>query len=81
MTEQQHEQGGDVGNLKRFAAFLGILLILISQFLIFSQPVDNTIVFPPYTWMAVLGLIVLALSRFFKDYPPGLCFAGACFGC
>ncbi len=66
MTDQQKEVGGDVENIRRFFAFLGILFVLVSQFLIFSQPVDNTIVFPPYTWLAVLGVVVLALSYFIR---------------
>ncbi|MBL0343887.1 phospholipid carrier-dependent glycosyltransferase [Candidatus Villigracilis affinis] len=66
MTEQEHETGGDIRNIRRFIAFLGILFILISQFLIFSQPVDNVIVFPPYTWLAVFGVLILALSQLIR---------------
>ncbi len=66
MIEQEHETGGDIRNIRRFIAFLGILFILISQFLIFSQPVDNVIVFPPYTWLAVFGVLILALSQLIR---------------
>ena len=66
MTEQEHETGGDIRNIRRFIAFLGILFILISQFLIFSQPVDNVIVFPPYTWLAIFGVLILALSQLIR---------------
>ena len=67
MTEQQQEAtGGDIGRIQRFIAFLGILFILVSQFLIFSQPVDHTLVFPPYTWLAIVGVLVLALGLFIR---------------
>lgn len=60
------ESGGDNNNIRRFVAFLGIFFILLSQFLIFSNQVDTTGVFPPYTWLAVFGVFVLALSQLIR---------------
>ena len=69
MTERNSTTSGDVTNIRRAIAFVGIMCILISQFLIFSQPVDHTIVFPPYTWLAISGVIIFSLSWFIKPSP------------
>lgn len=69
MTERNSKTSGDVTNIRRAIAFVGIMCILISQFLIFSQPVDHTIVFPPYTWLAISGVIIFSLSWFIKPSP------------
>lgn len=69
MTERNSTTSGDVTNIRRAIAFVGIMCILISQFLIFSQPVDHTIVFPPYTWLAISGVLIFSLSWFIKPSP------------
>ncbi|HMV29112.1 MAG TPA: phospholipid carrier-dependent glycosyltransferase, partial [Anaerolineales bacterium] len=69
MTERSSKTSGDVNNVRRAIAFVGIMCILISQFLIFSQPVDHTIVFPPYTFLAILGVIIFSFSWFIKPSP------------
>lgn len=66
MTERSSKTSGDVNNVRRAIAFVGIMCILISQFLIFSQPVDHTIVFPPYTFLAFIGIVIFSLSWFIK---------------
>ncbi len=66
MTERQPEAGGEGGNVRRVAAFLGIFFILVSQFLIFSRPIDETILFPPYSWLAVLGVVILVASQLIR---------------
>jgi len=63
------ESMGDVRNIRRFVAFLGVFFILISQFLIFSQPVDEINVLPPYTWLAVFGMTILILSYLVRPTP------------
>ncbi|MBE0682410.1 MAG: glycosyltransferase family 39 protein [Anaerolineales bacterium] len=66
MTERQPEAGGGGSNVRRVAAFLGIFFILVSQFLIFSRPIDETILFPPYSWLAVLGVVILVASQLIR---------------
>ena len=63
------ENKADVRNIQRAIAFLGIFLILASQFLIFSNQTDAVIVFPPYTWLAALGVVVLVLSQLIRSTP------------
>ncbi len=60
------ENMASVRNIQRIVAFLGIFLILASQFLIFSNPGDTVVFFPPYTWMAGLGVFVLVLSQLIR---------------
>ena len=68
MIEGSEDKAG-VRNIQRFVAFLGIFLILASQFLIFSSPELTVVFFPPYTWMALLGVITLILSQFIRPTP------------
>lgn len=69
MTEEQSEMGGDIGNIRRFVAFWGIFFVLVSQFLIFASPLDDSIIFPPYTWLAVLGVVVFVVSLTLRPGP------------
>lgn len=66
MTDKQPELNNEVRNLRRFVAFLGFFLLLISQFLIYSQPVQEEILFPPYTWLGIAGLIIFVSSQFIR---------------
>ncbi len=62
MTELQPETGGYIRNIRRFVAFWGIFFVLVSQFLIFASPLNDAVVFPSYTWLAVLGVVVFIAS-------------------
>lgn len=68
MTDTKPEERGDVGNIKRFVAFIGIFFILLSQLLVFSKPSDEVWV-PPYFWLTVLGIAVIGLSQLIKPTP------------
>jgi len=63
MTEQKPEIGGDVRNIRRFVAFLGVFFLLASQFLTFSNEIIDTDLFPPFTWLAVFGVVILIASQ------------------
>jgi len=64
MTESK-KNGGGVEHVRRIVAFVGVTTILLSQFLIFSKPVEE-VVFPPYTWLAILGLVIFFGSWFIR---------------
>lgn len=66
MTEMKPESGGDVRNIRRFAAFLGIFFVLVSQILIFSYPDYEVVLFPPYIWLAVFGVIFFIFSQLIR---------------
>ncbi len=66
MTEQQPESGGDIRNIRRFVAFLGIFFVLVSQFLIFSDSVIDNVLIPPYTWLAICGVIIFIASQLIR---------------
>ena len=63
------EQNGKLAGIRRFFAFMGVMFIFISQFLIFSQPVDHTVVFPPYSWLAILGVVIFLSSYLIRPAP------------
>ncbi len=63
---ERSENKADVRKIQRVVAFLGIFLILASQFLVFSDPEVTVVLFPPYTWMAGLGVFVLVLSQLIR---------------
>lgn len=69
MTEHQPEEGGGVGNIRRLVAFFGIFLLLASQFLTFSKPADESGALPPYTWLALIGVVILMLSQVIRPTP------------
>lgn len=63
MVEQQPEQAGDVKRISRFVAIVGVFLLLLSQFLVFSQPTMEDVLLPPYLGYAIVGVIVMILSQ------------------
>jgi hypothetical protein len=62
MIESVSEMEGNVRRARRLVAFGGMCLILLAQFLVFSRPLDESRVFPPFTWLAILGIVMLVLS-------------------
>jgi len=62
MTDQQSGMYGDVLKARRFIAFVGFALLLLSQILIASQPVNDLVVFPPFTGLAVAGTILFLVG-------------------
>lgn len=69
MTEQKPDVVGEIRNIQRFVAFLGIFLLLASQFLIFSNPNTEASLLPPYTWLAGLGVVVMVLGQVVRPTP------------
>jgi hypothetical protein len=69
MIHQQNVDANDIQNVRRFVAFIGLYIILVSQFLVFSKPVEETLLLPPYTWLALIGIFFLVFSRFLKATP------------
>lgn len=69
MTSQEITDGGAVSNVRRMIAFVGVYLILVSQFLVFSQPVLEETLMPPYTWLAVVGVFVVIFSQLMHPTP------------
>lgn len=64
MVEQQPKVKGDVKNIRRFVAFAGVFLLLLSQFLVFSKEVlPDTVLLPHYFLLAVLGTVILIASQ------------------
>ncbi len=60
------EPGESIRNIRRFFTFLGIYFLLVSQFLIFSNPIIDDVVIPPYTWLAVFGVAILMAGQFVR---------------
>lgn len=54
-----------VSNVRRFFGFVGIYILLISQFLVFSKEVQEQegIFFPPYSGLALTGIVILIFSQ------------------
>lgn len=69
MTEEGKVRQDGIASIRRAIAFLGIMCILTSQFFVFSKPVDDAVVFPPYTWLAVLGLFIFLASILIRPTP------------
>jgi hypothetical protein len=69
MTERQPESEGDVKNIQRLVAFLGVFILLLSQFLVFSQPITDDVSLPPYTPLTFVGVIIMILSQLIRPTP------------
>ena len=69
MTERQPESEGDVKNIQRLVAFLGVFILLLSQFLVFSQPIVEDVFLPPYASWGILGVLILVLSQLIRPTP------------
>jgi hypothetical protein len=69
MIDSKPEIEGNVTNLRRFVAFLGISFILLGQFLFFAQYADDAVVFPPFSWITILGIVILTISLFIPATP------------
>ncbi len=67
MSEQHQEHSGDVKTVQRFVAFLGVYILLVSQFLAFSQEVVDGV--PPYTMVGVVGVLIIISSQLITPKP------------
>lgn len=69
MLERQMDDVERVSGVRRLFGFLGIYILLISQFLVFSKEVQDTDFLPPYTWLALMGVAVLVVSQMIPPSP------------
>ncbi|MBL8062168.1 MAG: glycosyltransferase family 39 protein [Anaerolineales bacterium] len=69
MDERQMSDAEETGRVRRIFAFFGIYILLLSQFLVFSKEVQETDFLPPYTWLAIAGVIVLIFSQMIPEAP------------
>ena len=63
---EQPELNEEVKGFRRLVAFLGFLALLISQFLNFSKPVEDGVVFPPFSWLGLVGLVLFLASQLIR---------------
>lgn len=59
----------DVKNVQRLIAFVGVFILLLSQFLVFSQPIIENVFLPPYAPLSIVGVVLLILSRSIRSTP------------
>ena len=69
MNEPKPRNSGSVKNIQRLVAFLGVFSLLLSQFLVFSQPITEGVIFPPFAWLGVLGVILIIVSQLIPPTP------------
>lgn len=69
MDGRQTDGAEEAGRVRRLVAFLGIYILLLSQFLVFSKEVQETDFLPPYTWLAIAGVVILILSQMIPASP------------
>src|SRR5687768_4165370 len=69
MIDSKPEIEGNVTNIRRFVAFLGLSFILLGHFLFFAQYADDAVVFPPFGWLTILGMVILTISLFIPATP------------
>ena len=63
MDNSKPETSGDVRRIRRVVAFLGLFLILLGQFLIYSTPLNDRVIFPPQSWLSLLGVALFLIGQ------------------
>ncbi len=69
MSTPQTENRKHVKNIQRIVAFAGVYVLLLSQFLVFSQPIRDEVLIPPYTLLGLAGMAIFILSQFIRPTP------------
>lgn len=63
MSNFRPEGNEGATQVRRIIAFVGIFLILLGQFLVYSRPLDNAVIFPFQIWFSILGVILFLVSQ------------------
>jgi hypothetical protein len=69
MNEHQPHHTTGVKSIKRFVSFVGICIFLLSELLVFSEPVSDPVIFPPYTALAGVGIALLLAGQSIPSSP------------
>ena len=69
MNAMEPETSGEVRRIRRLVAFLGVFFILLGQFLIYSAPLDEKVLFPHYEGLSLLGVALFLLSQLVRPGP------------
>lgn len=69
MSDSGPEIEGSFNNVQRLFAFLGISFILLGQFLFFAREANDAVVFPPFGWLTILGIVFLTTGLFIPRTP------------
>ena len=69
MNTMEPETSGEVRRIRRLVAFLGVFFILLGQFLIYSAPLDEKVLFPQYEGLSLLGVALFLLSQLVRPGP------------
>lgn len=69
MGESNENNPDGARRVRALAAFVAVLLVLTGQFLSYSSPVDNSVVFPAYTWISVMGVVLFVGSLVLRPAP------------
>lgn len=63
------ENREDAKRVQRLIAFVGVYILLLSQFLVFSQPIIDGVFLPPYASLSIVGVVLIILSRSIRSTP------------
>jgi hypothetical protein len=69
MNTMEPETSGEVRRIRRLVAFFGVFFILLGQFLIYSAPLDEKVLFPQYEGLSLLGVALFLLSQLVRPGP------------
>lgn len=63
MDEQPSVNDPDIRRVRRVFAFLGILLVMVGQILVYTTPVQENTLIPPSLWINIAGMALFAWSQ------------------
>ena len=69
MANNESTEPGNVKTIKRIVSFVGICILLLSQLLVFSEPIVEDTFIPPYTHIALLGISILLAGQAIPSTP------------
>lgn len=66
MNHPHPDGNGESKQVQRIIAFAGVFLILLGQFLVYSTPMENTVIFPFQIWFSILGVVLFLTSQLIR---------------
>jgi nitric oxide reductase large subunit len=69
MQDQHSPDSSAVKNVRCLFAFLAILMLMVSQMLVYTSRIQDNVIMPAYVWLDTLGLILFFLSLSLRPSP------------
>jgi hypothetical protein len=69
MQDQHSPDSSAVKYVRCLFAFLAIFLVMVSQMLVYTSRVQDSVIMPAYVWLDILGVILFIFSLSLRPSP------------